>query len=58
MAARAGIREGDVITVAAGVAAADAARVLGALRQASLERPVILAVTRGTSHLVVAVPAR
>jgi hypothetical protein len=58
-AARAGLRSGDLITRAGSSLAPTAAEVDRAYRSASPARPLLLAVTRGTEHLIIAVdPSR
>lgn len=57
-AARAGIEPGDIITAVDAVQAPSPAQVLRALADAPGERPVLVAITRGTSHLVLGVEKR
>lgn len=52
--ARAGIEEGDVITAISDVQAPTAQQVTGTFETASVDRPVLVAITRGTRHRVVA----
>jgi len=56
--ARAGIQPGDIVTAVGAVQAPTPAQVLRALSEAPVDRPVLLAITRGTSHLVLGVEKR
>jgi hypothetical protein len=53
-AARAGLRVGDVLTIVGDSTAPTAAQALRAFRSASPDRPILIAVTRGDEHHVVA----
>jgi len=57
-AARAGLRQGDVITLAGAVSAPSARQLARAFAAAPADRPLLAAVTRGDSHFVVGIEKR
>ncbi len=57
-AARAGLRQGDVITLAGAVSAPSPQQVARAFAAAPPDRPLLAAVTRGDSHFVVGIEKR